>query len=1166
MANPDGTFTLTQSTTPQRVKDEDGSWRSVDVTLERREDGTVGPKAAVVDLSFAGGGSGKDLIRLATSAGAVELGWPRALPTPLLDGATATYPEVLAGVDLQLTATATGYREVLVVKSAEAAGSAELEQVKLTAAGEGLQILPGPGGGLRAVDGNGNNVLTGPAGMMWDSTGDTADPGPQPQMLRSTSPDEPVAPVDGDPQAARPDRDDASAELPVVVENNAIAVEPDLTLLRGKDTVYPVYIDPSIGLGVSERTVLSSDGDHFWDFDGDYGVGNCSHVGPWYCGGDWTNRMYFEFAPTKLSGRYVIDATFRAYETWSFSCTPHEVDLWRTNNISSATRWPGPAQVDLMGDRNVSAGRGENCSPSQPDSWVEFNDSASETDENLTKTVRSFADGNFSRLTLMLRAKNENDPDAWKRFDDNAELQVVYAMKASVPTDKGVIPGDGNMQGCSTDAAKPVIATRPDPMIQGRLQTQIESGLQEERGSLRAFFLAEKKQNDGSWAVAWTAADPVTGYQVDDYLAKRRMNAGAHGSLYRVKSLTQSFFTYEGNTTAISSGYGGWCYFKIDLDAPKEPVIEPGTPYNATCADEGCGEPGVAGSFTFKPNPEDANDTTDPDIIGYRWSLSTKAGATEVISSDATGDVVTINNVTPSVAGTTVLTVEARDVRERYGPASTFTFKVSQPDGAVGRWHFNDGTDSATDGTTRHPMTLHQQAGKAATFGGEGRRGDGDHSLRLNDDVSDSAQQIGYASTQGGPPVDTSRSFTISAWAMLGDDSKTRIVASAPGTYASAAFNLFYSKSANRWAFNRAVSNSGTPDYVSALSDTAPPTGVWTHLTGVFDTKGDQNKANDTIQLFVNGRPQGPDKAVVLYTENAAYTPWASTQDLRVGASKAGEYFMGRIDELAVWQRAQTRPLVADDAKLTENDDQATALVASWDATGATGNAVADTSQYKRPDLALKGGATLDGEQGIVLNGTTGYAAMTGPVVDETGSFTVSARVSLREVDLESKPVGYRAQVAGQRTGAESSWALWVVKRDVGAYQWKFTRTGVDDTTGQVVRSAEIAQLDGLADTSGSSVDVTGVFDAQARRTEGSTETYGELRLFIGEQSMNDSAGTNSFTAAEQGVADLTVGRGTTSGTTAHYLPGAVQKLRVWSGAMSEAQVSAQIPDSAAWR
>ncbi|MEU5101825.1 hypothetical protein AB0H07_05975 [Streptomyces sp. NPDC021354] len=73
MANPDGTFTLTQSTEPQRARAADGSWRDIDVTLQRYPDGRVGPKSAVVELSFSGGGSGSGM--LAMGAVSRSYGW-----------------------------------------------------------------------------------------------------------------------------------------------------------------------------------------------------------------------------------------------------------------------------------------------------------------------------------------------------------------------------------------------------------------------------------------------------------------------------------------------------------------------------------------------------------------------------------------------------------------------------------------------------------------------------------------------------------------------------------------------------------------------------------------------------------------------------------------------------------------------------------------------------------------------------------------------------------------------------------------------------------------------------------------------------------------------------------------------------------------------------------
>lgn len=61
-ANPDGvTFTLEKSIVPVRVAQPGGGWAAPDATLERRADGSIGPKAATADVTF-------------------SLGWPGRLP------------------------------------------------------------------------------------------------------------------------------------------------------------------------------------------------------------------------------------------------------------------------------------------------------------------------------------------------------------------------------------------------------------------------------------------------------------------------------------------------------------------------------------------------------------------------------------------------------------------------------------------------------------------------------------------------------------------------------------------------------------------------------------------------------------------------------------------------------------------------------------------------------------------------------------------------------------------------------------------------------------------------------------------------------------------------------------------------------------------------------
>ncbi|MEV4949890.1 LamG domain-containing protein [Streptomyces sp. NPDC053755] len=1173
MANPDGTFTLTQATAPQRARGADGVWRSVDATLERRADGSIGPKASVVDLRFSGGGSGSGMIRLGSEQGSVSLDWPAALPEPALSGDTATYPEVFAGVDLQLTATAEGYREVLVVKSAEAAANPQLAQIKLKVHSDGLRVVPGAGGGMRAVDANGNAVFKGPAGQMWDSAG-TPVAGPQTQLggmsagIERMAPSEGI-PADGEPvvdEADAPSKGDASEILPVLVEDGTVAVKPDLDLLRGEKTVYPVFIDPPLGLGYSERTVLSSDGDKFWQFTGEYGVGHCASADGYYCGNGYTNRMYYEFAPTKLAGKKILDATFRAYETWSFNCNPWTVDLVRTDNISEATRWPGPAQLDWMGDRYVSYGRGDLCSPAQPDSWVEFNDNPAETDENLTPTVQSFADGKFSRLTLMLRANNESDTRAWKRFNQNAELQIQYVTKPGVPTNVGVIPGDGTTPYCDPET-RPTVVTRADPIVQAMVQTQVAPAAGEYQGALRAYMTVEKKTSATQWSASWSATSPSTGYHVDNTLEKVRMSSREDGSLYRMRALTQSHWTYAGVTSSASSAYSPWCYFKMDTTSPSAPqisLVQPGNPYTCTASDtcSPTGGPGIPGSFRFAPNAKDT------DIVGYLWYLQEAKNVQEEDANPDTKD--TVQEVMPPTGGTFTLVVQARDVRNRYGPPAEYAFKVKLPAGTTGAWRFSEGAgasaaNSAAEGM-KQPVTMFSPDGSAATWALEqGRGGGADHSLRLNEGISDPAKRVGYATTP--MPVNTAESFTVSSWVMLTDASTTRTVLASPGAY-GAGFTIYYSSGDKKWVLNRSNHDGATGVVAirSVADRSSPPLNVWTHLAGVFDAGctaapcpgGLPVEADDTLQLFVNGRPQGAP--VNLKTASATYQPWTVSGDMQIGRSKVSGnytgYFMGRIDEIAVWQRPLTETSMRDEAALEQDEVPAVALVADWDASTAAAGAsqITDSSAYPTGAATLLG-TTVGDDHSVALNGTSAYLKATGPFVDETGSFTITTEVTLDPAKLADKPDGHRAYVLGQAApgGRHSSWAIWAEKMAADTYVWRFGRTALDAngnvTEQTVVTDNEIA-------VPGTPVQLTGVFDAAAVADDG---THGALRLYRSANPITPDAATPpTFTAASQGTGSLQAGQGPLSGQSIedNGFGGSVTRIRIWTGAMTANQVS----------
>ncbi|MER6105757.1 LamG domain-containing protein [Streptomyces sp. NPDC001832] len=1155
-ANPDGTtFTLEKSIVPVRVAVQGGGWVDPDATLVKKSDGSVGPKAAAVDLSFSPGGAGANLVTIAEGTQSVSLGWPGTLPAPRLDGARAVYENVLPDVDLVLTATVEGFRQVLEVKTPEAAANPALDRIEYQLGAQNLTVQAGAGGGVDALDGNGRPVFRSPAARMWNSAGDNTAPAVAQRSLYLAGQAQadagefvPAGPAEeGDPLAG-PGAGDASSVLGLAVTDKTVTVKPDPELLAATDEAdFPLYIDPSIELNESERTVLSSDGDVFWNFSGgDNGmsVGKCGSavIGgiSYYCGNGYVNRMYFEFDPGKLKGKHILDARFRVTETWSFSCDARWVDLERTNNISSASKWPGPTKLDQMGDRNVSAGRGSNCDPSQPRAPIEFHDYAPEPDENLTPTVRSFADGKISRLTLMLMAKNESDTISWKRFDDDAVLSVEYVGKPAKPSAIGLVTGSS--QTCTTNESAPSIATDPTPALTATAQT--ESGGESE-AKLRIVMALDKKTG-----TTWTKAIGdmlVPSSPVGDNVKVTASPSTAleENTLYRYRAWTRSYYGSEYLPGPSNASTTGWCYFKVDSKAPKPPTITfnkiaPYTPCTANECVPG-GKPGQAGSFTLGPAAGDVN-------TAYRYKLSTDTAWSPYVS----GATVTIAPVPPT-SGTMTLQVEAKDT---YGPgaANSVDFVVKEGDGPVGRWNFHDTGNEAIDSSTTDP-TLQDNATLTggATRTDQGRRGEititpatetapavkeTDSGLSLNGTTS-------YAATAG-PVIDTRASYTVSAWVRLNADTRDATVVGQDGVNRSP-FLLGYEQSTKKWSFrevNADAPAAGTWTYQRVTSKNQAVPKVWTHLAGVF------NSADNTISLYVNGDLQGTTPFT---------TAWAATGPLQIGrvqwSGTYADYFPGTIDEVAMWQEALTEVQVKQESMLLDAYRKPAAeLVVSWNPAQATGTSLANSAPGYDGTLSLSSGASLVDDE-LVLDGTSGAGTTPGPVVDDSGSFTVTTQAVVDAAQVVTKPDGYKAQILGQRTATGSSWSLWFektgtrqepefdengdpvldengnpVNRTVPVGRWHFGRLTADGTGASVV-SKDDAVLD-------SEVRLTGVYNAQDRT----------IQLYLTSDRQSDDA--MAYTA-EVGTGELSVGKGYL-GAWGNYLPGRIGDIRIWSGALSD--------------
>ncbi|WP_159012319.1 LamG-like jellyroll fold domain-containing protein [Streptomyces sp. NRRL F-5123] len=433
-ANPDGSFTLTQSAQPMR-KYADGAWKGLDATLTRNSDGSLSPSLSTTALTLSGGGKGplavmKDLSR------SLALTLPSsipALPAPTVSGDSATYAEVLPGVDLKVTAdNQGGFSEVLVVKNATAAANPALATLDFTTHAKNVSMATDAAGNITAKDVRGRTVFAAPAPTMWDSA-DTTAAAPA-ATTSATTPGEAAA-RDGRPaksSTAAPGRSAHVAGIKAHYSDGKIQLTPDASLLTGKSTVFPLYIDPSYSAGggvLQAWTYVASDypTTSYWKTTSAAGlrVGYQGWESPYY-----TGRTFAQMSvDSRIYGAQILSSTFYATETYAPSCTGKPVELWLTGAISSGTTWNAqPSWSSKLDTQTTAHGYNSSC-PTASVGW------------DAKSAVQSAANGSRANITLGLRASDEADPYGWKKFDPSTmTMTTTFDHKPNVPTNLTTSP------------------------------------------------------------------------------------------------------------------------------------------------------------------------------------------------------------------------------------------------------------------------------------------------------------------------------------------------------------------------------------------------------------------------------------------------------------------------------------------------------------------------------------------------------------------------------------------------------------------------------------------------------------------------------------------------------------------------------------------------------
>ncbi|HVK22811.1 MAG TPA: LamG-like jellyroll fold domain-containing protein [Actinokineospora sp.] len=1158
IAHPDGTIQWRQFVRPVRVK-QDGRWVGVDTTLVRRPDGSIAPKATKTALTLSGGGAGsgnRPLVTLAHQDAEIGLGWGADVPAPVLDGDTATYPEVLPGVDLKITADVIGFSEVLVVKTAEAARNPRIKKLTFGSHARNVKVRQVPGKGrlkdaprLEGVSPSGEVVFSGDATRMWDSSGDAT--------VRER--------LTGQGEGLR------TATMGNEVGPDSITVLPDQAFLADPATKYPVYIDPeyscaSLGSCTKAHHVVVQSGyPDAKNYDVTSGSLNDLKAGWQNTDTSGISQSFVQMNTSGLYGKVISRASFNTilnYSYWADNESPQSTELRLSALIDGNTTWNNRPYFES------SARSTSNVTNKSKASNVSMVFDAKSIAEDISRY-------GWAQTGFMLKGSTETSTKAWRRFGLNPYLEVWYN---SVPTDPTQHAMQNGAVPCVIGENRPWIATRT-PRVQARVADPDGGSL-----AMHVATIGGPVGGDvpGTWhenpnSMPWigTPGPNQTALAQYDIPSDWITSDGIYKWAVR---------TYDGG--AFSPRWNWDCEFYVDTAVPLAPVV---TRTGATPVNQG-------DQALFSISVDLANtalydidrfvyttDGSEPAVLGSPSIAATKfvdgngkTTATATITTtavQANQNLVKVRAVnkagTPGPNGTCVapLVTSGNSCAYTVLPLTSAKF-------LKGAWGLDDsnGTTAADNvaalnsGETAHPLS--RVNGAWAVGYNRGNSWTQADAFAAKDGLRGAVQFTSDGQLEtAGPVLNTSASFSVAAWVTLANTNSYYTVASQDGTNIGGFF-LQYSPDVGKWSFSAVDGDSiNEPIYRATSQDgsAAPVLNTWTHLVGTYDAPTRQ------LTLYVNGKKAG--SAVM------AKSLFNATGPFVVGAAKWNggrvDRLPGSVDDVQAWQRV----LSADDARALASVSTPRAayglaegagtnlntgstgdelsgnyvpapvpsLQGYWKFDENTGSTAYDSSNngagYEN-NLITTGATWVPGRSGTALHysGTSGsFSKSAGKAVNTAQSFTVSAWARLDDL------TGYQA-VFGQ-SGTNMPGFQLRYSSDVQAWIFGVPKS---DTAGALTEWTYRANT---VTQAGVWSHVTGVFDSETR----------QVRLYVD----GKLTGSRSFTGVPwDSNGPVTVGMYEFGGAAAHLFKGAIDDVRIWQRALTDSQVAGLVglgPTDAVW-
>ncbi|WP_457032120.1 ricin-type beta-trefoil lectin domain protein [Kitasatospora sp. P5_F3] len=674
-ADPDG-HTLSSDARAQDVRTKrNGTWETLDATLRAGADGTVTPALTGSDLVLSGGGTGP-LATITTAEGKkLSIGAPFALPKPTLSGSTATYASVLPDVDLEVTARPDGgWRDVIVVKTPQAAADPRLATLHFPLQTTGLKVATDAAGNVSLTDDKGKVRVHAPTPFQWDST-----PTPAPSPVVESGQGAPkslfAAPGAVDQQAEadtsttkQPGAGATVSAMKVAASDSELVLTPDPTTF-GKGTG-PWYLDPEASVDNGRQVNAQVQENH----PDTANVNTLNDLGVGYCG----------YSDCTGYGRY------RSYYQLSTPSGLFEGDGHGTAKINRSTLYvdvtgaASPGTKSTINVYSAPAFQGTTTWNNQPCgtngkmvgcTWAGNYDitGTGTMAYDVAWWMQKIVNERIPNWTIGFSAENEYDKLLRHHLGANPHVVTYYDIAPTIWSPRTTpAPGYINDPAFGTqhnDCVTPGGSAWYAPGWVGANQyvylnasnwSPIGAGLN------TTFHVWD--DNNGSWSLF-----PQTGW------------TGSYGSVtVSVGNLTDGHqYGWTANATdgSLNSGDTPWCYFRVDKTPPQVSITSTDFPASGTLNATPAKKVRETGTFTVTgTDPAPASGLNASGVACIRWSTNPTAvtGWTCNDASDANGGIVKSANGTfdfkPTLWGTNTVFVQAMDVAGNYSQPLPYTF------------------------------------------------------------------------------------------------------------------------------------------------------------------------------------------------------------------------------------------------------------------------------------------------------------------------------------------------------------------------------------------------------------------------------------------------------------------------------------------------------------